>query len=75
MKFIQFVFSGFWVWLGFILLVLVAGAVVIVAIREAKKKTPEELDREKAYAELLRAKARNEQSNFCFGEIISKTEE
>lgn len=73
MQFIQFIFSGFWVWLGFILLVLVAGAVVIVAIREAKKKTPEELDREKAYAELLRAKARSERN--YFGEVPNETEE
>lgn len=69
MEFIKFLFSSIWTFTGFVLLVLIVAAVIICIVREVKKRPPEVIDREKAYAELLRAKARATKETLCFGEL------
>lgn len=37
MEFLRFVFSGFWVWLGFMCLIAMSGGVVIGAVKACKR--------------------------------------
>ena len=76
MEFIRFIFSSFWIWAGFILLITTICETVKGIVTESKKRPPESIDREKAHAELLRAKARAAEKEplepFCNGTVEVK---
>lgn len=76
MEFMRFVFSSFWIWAGFVILIATIGEMVQGIVTAIKKRPPEAIDREKAYAELLRAKARAAEKEplgpFCNGTVEVK---
>lgn len=39
MEFLRFIFSSFWIWLGFVLIIVAGGDVIVKIIAEVKKPT------------------------------------
>lgn len=57
MQFIQFVLSNIWVWLGFVFILLIIGALIICIIKELKKPSSYEIKRLEVEKEYWKSEA------------------
>ena len=57
MEFFRFIFSSFWTWVGFLLLLAALCGTVSSIIREIKKPKPEEIKRAEAEIEYWKCEA------------------
>lgn len=77
MQFIQFIFSGFWVWLGFVVLAVLIGNCIVDAIKAARvpKKVTAYRAGDRLHIELTGANLEKELRAILDGKNTTITEE